>query len=295
MAEPLERYQELGFGESLQQTFRYPIACKELSFILRQIYSKLPKNLQSLIFQDTLTAFRLLPQMQTQTAISAANLLLQSAEAALPKQKRALAVTEFKHAKVAQKRRCKAQQKEEGLIQLPRDVLVDIFSFLDLRSLVSAASVCRLWKSAASDNFLWHQQYVVFFGASNAYSKGSGQNSGVLNNGHISLEEGIPTTACVNWREAFKKAYEGNLSKKFMSYRGYCGHCKMIVWLSGMRCSNKDCTVNSKNQQVTLVSSEQIVGYILDDTLSMVSSSDSDSDSDGGSVFRVWAHLRIKA
>ena len=53
--------------------------------------------------------------MQTQTAVSAANLLLQSAEAAFPKQKRGLAVTEFKHAKVAHKRRCKSGQEEEGI------------------------------------------------------------------------------------------------------------------------------------------------------------------------------------
>lgn len=46
--------------------------------------------------------------VQTQSAISAANLLNQSAEAALPKQKRSLAATEFKQAKVAYKRRAKS-------------------------------------------------------------------------------------------------------------------------------------------------------------------------------------------
>ncbi|CAK9185089.1 unnamed protein product [Ilex paraguariensis] len=139
----IERYQKLGLRESLSRTYQYPIACKELSFILRGAYSKLPKNLQALIFQDTLTAFRLLPDMQTQTAISAANLLHQSVEAALPKQKRVMAVTEFKHAVVSHKRRSKARQEEEDSAQLPQDVLVLIFSFLDLRSLASAAVVCR--------------------------------------------------------------------------------------------------------------------------------------------------------
>lgn len=43
----------------------------------------------------------------------AANALLQAAEAALPKQKRALAITEFKHAVVAHKRRLKVQKDEE--------------------------------------------------------------------------------------------------------------------------------------------------------------------------------------
>jgi hypothetical protein len=53
-------------------------------------------------------------RMQTCTAVSAAHLLHQSAEAALPKQKRNLAVTEFKHAMVAHKRRYKARQEENG-------------------------------------------------------------------------------------------------------------------------------------------------------------------------------------
>lgn len=58
----LGRYEELGMKESLHRMYQYPIACKELSFILRLAYNQLPKVLQSLIFQDTLTAFRLLPQ-----------------------------------------------------------------------------------------------------------------------------------------------------------------------------------------------------------------------------------------
>lgn len=62
MSKPLERYQKLGLKESLPRIHRYPLACKELSLILRGAYKKIPKNLQSLIFQDTLTAFRLLPE-----------------------------------------------------------------------------------------------------------------------------------------------------------------------------------------------------------------------------------------
>lgn len=52
--------------------------------------------------------------MQTTNAVSAAHLLLRSAEAALPKQKRNFAVAEFKQAMVAHKRRCKALQEEKG-------------------------------------------------------------------------------------------------------------------------------------------------------------------------------------
>lgn len=53
--------------------------------------------------------------MQTQAVASAANFLLQSAEAVLPKQKRGLAVTEYKHAVVAYKRRPKSHQEGEGI------------------------------------------------------------------------------------------------------------------------------------------------------------------------------------
>ncbi|KAL3342184.1 hypothetical protein AABB24_026287 [Solanum stoloniferum] len=110
----MERYQKLGLKESLNQPYRYPIACDELSLILRNAYSRIPKNLQSLIFQDSLAAFGLLPEMQTQAAISAAHGLLQSMEAALPKQKKALAASEFKQAMVAHRRRRKVQLVLEG-------------------------------------------------------------------------------------------------------------------------------------------------------------------------------------
>lgn len=52
--------------------------------------------------------------MQTQKAIEVANILLRSAESVLPKQKKVLAVAEFRHAMVACKRRSKAQRGEEG-------------------------------------------------------------------------------------------------------------------------------------------------------------------------------------
>lgn len=56
--------------------------------------------------------------MQTQAAISAANGLLHSIEAALPKQKKVLAASEFKQAMVAQRRRRKVQPMVEGSFNL---------------------------------------------------------------------------------------------------------------------------------------------------------------------------------
>jgi hypothetical protein len=61
-------------------------------------------------------------RMQIHTAVSAAHILHQSAEAALPKQKRNLAITEFKHAMVAHKRRYKARQEENGNYLLRKSV-----------------------------------------------------------------------------------------------------------------------------------------------------------------------------
>ncbi|XP_052176345.1 F-box protein At5g52880 isoform X4 [Diospyros lotus] len=261
---PLERYEELGIGESLPRVYQYPIACRELSLILRSAYSKLSKNLQSLIFRDTLSAFHLLPQIQTQSAVSAANLLMQSADAVLPKQKRVLAATEFKHAKVAHKRRCKDRQ-EEGLSQLPPDVLVHIFSFLDLPSLLSAASVCcnKDWRPE-SCGMRENDEHQQFEGDSN-----------------------IGTS--IDWRDTFKKASEGHSSKTFIYYRGYCGQCSAVVWLSNMKCCNQPCKLNSGNQQIKPVSPEQIVEYISNGTLSVMYSSESDSDSDGEHISKLWA------
>ena len=74
--------------------------------------------------------------MQTQSAISAANSLLQSAEFALPRQKRALAVTEHKHAVVASKRKSKTN-KEEGAFSL-------YFDLFGINALLLFALYCKL-------------------------------------------------------------------------------------------------------------------------------------------------------
>lgn len=60
-----------------------------------------------------------LSRMQTSSAVSAAHNLFQSADSVLPKQKKNLAATEFKHAKVAHKRRNKPQLEQEGSIYIP--------------------------------------------------------------------------------------------------------------------------------------------------------------------------------
>lgn len=52
--------------------------------------------------------------MQTSSAASAARLLAQAVEAALPKQKRNSVIVEYKKAMVVHKRRSKAHQEEKG-------------------------------------------------------------------------------------------------------------------------------------------------------------------------------------
>ncbi|KAB2611219.1 F-box protein [Pyrus ussuriensis x Pyrus communis] len=104
MSKPLERYQKLVLKESLPKIHRYPFARKELSLILRCAY----KKFLSLVFQDTFTTFCLL------------------LEALRPKQKKNMAVAEYKNAMVAHK--------------LPQDVLVQ--GFLDMQSLVYVGLVC---------------------------------------------------------------------------------------------------------------------------------------------------------
>ncbi|CAI9774159.1 unnamed protein product [Fraxinus pennsylvanica] len=289
----IERYQNLNLKEALSKSHQYQLACRELGLILRNAYSKIPKALQSLIFQDTLFAFRLLPEMQTQAVASAANFLLQSAEAVLPKQKRGLAVTEYKHAVVAYKRRPKWQQDGEGLTSLPQDVLVHIFSFLNFQSLVSAAAVCRLWNAAANDNHLWQLLHVIFFGNSENFSIHNARSSRAIikNKENKHTEEDVFIGNNIDWRETFKRAYKA-ASKKFKSYRGYCRNCCSVVWLSSGKCSNEHSVMGSSEHRVEPLSTEQIVEYVLGESVPSDSSSDSDSDSNDGSISKLWAYPR---
>lgn len=54
-------------------------------------------------------------RMNTTAAVSAANLLVKSVESAFPKQKKNLAIVQFKQAKVALKRRTKSHEESRGM------------------------------------------------------------------------------------------------------------------------------------------------------------------------------------
>ncbi|XP_068644826.1 F-box protein At5g52880 [Aristolochia californica] len=298
--EPLERYRKLNLRESFSTTYNYASACNELGYLLRGTYNKVSKNLQAIMFQDTLQAFRVLPEMLTDSGISAANLLLQAAEVTLPKQKRALAVTEFKHAIVAYKRRCKAQQDQEGPAPLPQDVLVHIFSFLDMHSLVAAGLVCWSWNSAARDNMLWQSQYSLLIGDPTTSCESKEQISRLREHQMDKTYEkkkDKDIMAHLDWREELKKKYLGNSLRKSTSNRGYCWHCRSILWISDMNFHHLHALKHkNKWQKIKPLASDQVVAYILDGTCA-VSSSDSDSDSDGSSAQeqrlpKLWAYPR---
>ncbi|KAL2324584.1 hypothetical protein Fmac_023642 [Flemingia macrophylla] len=285
MSSVQERYERLGLRESLGKPYRYPIACKELSFVLREAFHQFPKNLQSIVFQDTLSAFRLLPEIEFQSAVSAVHVLLQSVEAVLPKQKKNVAVKEFKNAMVAHKRRCKAHGVEKGSLQLPQDILVHIFNFLDMKTLVSSGLVCWSWNEAANDNHLWEMQFMTLYG-NGAKHQPVKRVKG--RNGRIFQQPIDNDKIITNWKEAVKGAYTGALSKKLTTNRGYCGHCKSVVWLNNAKCLNVHSGI-SEIPDIKPVTALQVVEYLLDDSISVTSSSDSDSDSEGP-ISGLWAY-----
>lgn len=123
-------------------------------------------------------------RIQTQSAVSAAHFLLQSAEAALPKQKKNVAVTEFKHAMVAHKRCCKTHQVEKGQIifkkwlcyitEKAKEVMFKKFPFLVFQVhsnchkiflyTFSVFQICNLWsrrgQSAGNTILLLCELYI---------------------------------------------------------------------------------------------------------------------------------------
>ncbi|CAA0812956.1 F-box protein [Striga hermonthica] len=295
MADPIDRYQTLKLKESLSDPSLYALACNELSFILKNAYAKSPKNLQLLVFQETLYAFSCLPEVHTESAISAANSLVQSAESSLPKQKRALAVAEHKHAVVATKRKCKTVNEEKGLDLISEDVLLHIFSFLDLHSLVNASAVCRSWNAVASDNSLWKMLFAVLVSSLDNVRKDYSCLYGVTRNeDKFSVLDEVCAGVRTDWRRTLKRAFKETSFSKYKSYRGYCRVCCSIVWLNSTKCPDKTDPKDGWNHQISPISRQHIVDYILESSILDSSSSDSDDDCEKTSIFsnRLWAYRR---
>ncbi|XP_008647430.1 F-box protein At5g52880 isoform X4 [Zea mays] len=269
-----ERYREMGIGAALSRPWDYPTACGELAALLRLGYADLPKAAQALVASDVLLAFRLLPDVQTGYAVSTANVLLQAVEVALPKQKKAQAVSEFKHSIIAHKRRARVQQisasfEDLGGLQalrltdtrhcdvlfsilltgsphIPQDILVHIFSFLDMHSLVAAGLVCWSWNSAANDNKLWKMNYSIFFGLSHL-SCNNIPVSGVQYS-----TNSVPNYPNFSWKESFHTKYAECASWKFVSNRALCAHCRSVIWLSNLTCASPHHCPKNRHHEVKL-------------------------------------------
>ncbi|RCV16852.1 hypothetical protein SETIT_3G171700v2 [Setaria italica] len=250
-----ERYREMGIAAALSRPWDYPTACGELAALLRLGYVDLPKAAQALVASDVLLAFRLLPDVQTGYALSAANALLQAVEVALPKQKKAQAVSEFKHSVIAHKRRARVQQNS-GLPHIPHDVLVHIFSFLDMHSLVAAGLVCCIPVSGV-------------------------QNSRDLVQSSMDLVSIGPS---FRWKESFHSKYTECASWKFASNRALCGHCRSVIWLSNLTCTSPHhCPKNGRDEiKLQPLLPDTVAKYILhnDDLAASSSESDDTDDSD---------------
>ncbi|KAJ3695191.1 hypothetical protein LUZ60_000568 [Juncus effusus] len=260
-----EKYEQLGIDKAIHRPCDYSTACHELSAVLRLAYSDLPKTVQSLVLQDILSAFRILPQVQTGHEKSSANLLLQSAEAVLPKQKKSLVSKEFKHSIIAYKRRSSKSIRQSVVNwQLPQDILIHILSFLDMRSLVSASSVCTSWKYAANENSLWKTQYSIFFGNCSDLSRKKYE---------------------FDWKNAFRENYYylSYLNVGTSTNRVICMNCESTIWLSNLTSlSPHSCPKLGRKhgKRIRLVSPNKVAEFLLGESELSEFSSDSDRDSD---------------
>ncbi|XP_018454647.1 F-box protein At5g52880-like isoform X2 [Raphanus sativus] len=278
------RYQNLMVGDGLSDHHLYSFACNELSSMIDLGYSRLPKDVRVFIFRDCLSAFRLLPDMNTSAAISAANLLLKSVESAFPKQKKNVALVQFKQAKVALKRRTKSHDEHIITPSLPQDILIHIFSLLDVSSLLSSSQVSRSWNLATHEGSLWRSLFDLHF------------SHEVMNDIHPGFD----------WREAFKnECIVYNSSKMLRSGRGYCSYCETVVWHDNFRCPKKQCQFESGKEQLDPMLTRQVVNYLLGITISSdesdsaesgsvesssVESDSVESDSDDEAVPGLWAN-----
>ncbi|XP_048549030.1 F-box protein At5g52880 [Triticum urartu] len=291
----VKRYAEMGIAAALSRPWDYPTACRELAELLRHGYAGLPKPAQALAAADVLVAFRLLPDVQTEYALAAANGLLLAVETSLPKQKKSQAVSEFKCSVVLHKRRAKVQQEPDPP-DIPNDVLVHIFSFLDTRSLVAASLVCWSWNSSANDNKLWRMNYSLFFSTSHLRSNSTLVSSGVQNSHGILAQNNVDPVfddPNLNWKEVFYKKHAEHISWSAASNRAICQQCRSVLWLSNLtRAAPHHCPKKGKDEiKLMPLLPYAVACYILkaqDQPSSSSDSNDSDSDSEINVLRRLW-------
>ncbi|XP_044981947.1 F-box protein At5g52880 [Hordeum vulgare subsp. vulgare] len=291
----VKRYTEMGIAAALSRPWDYPTACRELAELLRHGYAGLPKAAQALAAADVLVAFRRLPDVQTEHALAAANGLLLAVEASLPKQKKSQAVSEFKYSVILHKRRAKVQQ-EPGPPHIPNDVLIHIFSFLDMRSLVAASLVCWPWNSSANDSKLWKTNYSLFFSASHLSSNSTPVSSGIQNSHALLVQNNVDPVfddPNLNWKEVFRNKHAECISWSASSNRAICQQCRSILWLSNLTCAAPHHCPKKGRDEVKLMPMlpYAVACYILnahDRPSSSSDSEDTDSDSENNVPRRLW-------
>lgn len=183
-----------------------------------------------------------------------------------------------------------------GLAELPRDVVVHIFGFLDVQSLLSASAVCQSWNAAAGDNCLWKLLRDTYFcNCNNVMENEELRTVRATKNPKHEIHQTDNTTASgVNYRFSFAAAYKDARHGKLGYHRGYCSSCCSIIWLSRNRCSNETNRKDEVNHQIKPISIGQTVEFILDGFASSRSSSDSDSDTEeDGIALGMWAYPRF--
>eukprot|EP00898_Chlorokybus_atmophyticus_P004327 jgi/Chlat1/4896/Chrsp31S04912 len=162
----LKEYNSLSLRAALSRSGDYAEACVELSLLLQHCYEHSAKPVQTVMWDDTLTALNLLSRFDASAQRKAAAQLAQATERALPKQRRTTALAAYRQHALAGHRRSKKQDTAHdgtdeadmnctGAAALPRDVIAVIFKFLDARTLVNASAVCRDWHELAKEDWLW--------------------------------------------------------------------------------------------------------------------------------------------
>ena len=75
------------------------------------------------------------------------------------------------------------------------------------------APCLRSWNVGASDNQLWHAQYITFFGNADSSLKISGNKSckEVEDKKYGSLQEEMATGSSIDWKEVFRRAIRGKM------------------------------------------------------------------------------------
>lgn len=185
-------------------------------------------------------------------------------------------------------------------MQLPLDVLLHVFSFLDMRSLVVSSLVCWDWHSAAADNTLWKFQCSLMFG--DYGSKTKEQSYELLGDKKVVLRPpstGDDASSNINWRDVLNRKYGGYLAWTSETHRAICSRCKSIFWLSHLT-NGRTSHHHYKSFMIKPVSACKVVDYLLDETdFTGSSSSDSDYEDDDADVTltsrvrKLWAYPKF--